>query len=137
MNLRYLILLYCIVCLLGCNNPQNLRPVETEVYESDSLLEASPAHLNLGVVSRECKELPFCFSLKNKSNKAVAINKVDVTCGCVVIDSYPEILFARKSDFLRGRLRIANQHGYISKPIFVCFNKEGLLMLRVQCKIIE
>lgn len=103
-------------------------------HYNDSILVSTNKKIYMGEVNNG-SVLHFSFVLRNVSSKRVVINKVDSNCGCISITSYPEIIFAGDTAELKGTMSIHNQNGHVNKPIFISFNNDGLLLLRVSCDV--
>ena len=138
-KMRILIIYMMSLLLAGCvqqggGSPSDDRPVLADSV--NSVLYAPVKRLNLGTVTTDGSATRrFGFMSYNRSDKAVSINRADVSCGCVVVEQYPDIIFAGDSAELSGTIDLTNQHGHVSKAIYVWCNRSDVLLLRVMCDI--
>ena len=95
-------------------------------------LYATKAYFDFGTVNKsQMRQVLFSFPLENKGEKDIHIDGVDVSCGCLVIDKFPEKILSGKEDTLRGHILTENLRGKVSKPIFVNFDNHQVMLLRV------
>lgn len=99
-------------------------------------LYVETSYFDLGDVSASKQtEKDFTFELKNCKDKDISISKVDVICDCVVIENAPQTISPKQIGVIRGHIDLTKQKGKLSKPIFVNFDKDNVLLLRIVGKI--
>lgn len=92
----------------------------------------SPYHFNIGTFSKKDQStVDYELILTNKSSHSIIINSVDVNCGCVNINEYPELIKSGDKGSLKGFIDIQHQNGHISKPLFISYNNNNLLLVRL------
>lgn len=75
--------------------------------------------------------IDFKFEIYNKTDSVIKIKKIDVSCGCVEIKEYPKVVYPQSSIKINGLIDLTLQEGYINKPIYINYEKDRLLLLRV------
>lgn len=88
---------------------------------------------DLGVVHKQngIKEMPFTFYIYNNSKSVIEIGKIDVECGCTQIHETPKSIAPFSKEEINGSVDISNLYGRISKPIFVNYGNNRILLLRI------
>lgn len=111
------------------------RVSEQIEYESkyvDTLLAVEKTELRIGRIKKsQTSMLKFNVNMTNISNDIIKFNKVDVSCGCVVIRSYPEQLMIGQKGYLNGEIHLDNQDGHVHKNIFVNYNDSCLTVIKI------
>lgn len=119
------LLLFFILC--GC--------VHEVPYEADdAAVNCKKTRYHIGVVDTD-KCYPFEFILSNHSDSVVPIEDVEVSCSCLKLTYTPKYIMANSSARITGVMDTRNQHGFIDKSIFVSYNNEGLIILRVSADV--
>lgn len=106
--------------------------------QSKECLFVEEPHFDWGIASKhETDSIEFKILLKNTSNKYVNIDKVDISCGCLSIKSFPQHIPPGKSGYIVGKIGIRQQINKINKTIFVNYNTDKVVILRVKGKVTE
>lgn len=119
------------IVVLSCNN-HNKSSSTMEAIQ-DSLIVSTPKHYNLGVLKKDVSDsiYTFKFEITNMKTDSIHINNVDVSCGCLFINSFPRKIAPGETNKLVGTINISQQRGHLSKAIFVNYDEDGLLILRI------
>ena len=130
--MRYLnyVLLFAIAFIGSCTNNQEKSEYLSNRY-GDALVCESPRY-HIGEVSKSKQDnVEFTFKITNNSNKTINVSDVDVTCGCIHITEYKNIITPQNSFTLKGYVDLRKQYGHISKPIFIKYDNDNVLLIRV------
>lgn len=101
-------------------------------------LEVLEPHYSFGEVSKSNKDtIQFSFVVENHSDKMISLDKIDVSCNCVKIDSKQKPLHPHSIVKINGYINLKNQLGHLSKAIFINYNNGNLLQLRVSGDVKE
>lgn len=123
---------YAFICIisLSCSNAKE-KSVNSICVVGDSL-KADVSKFDFGSVSKSnTQKIVFSFLVSNDSEYSIPIHKVDVNCGCVHISKYDPIIKSKSTGIIKGYIDTNNQIGHFSKAIFVKYNKDKILLLRV------
>ena len=127
MNTRLFILSLIIGWLfIGCsgNGEKKSRSVGNMYVEQ--------AYFNCGEMNKSQTHIKnFHFVLENKGANVISIHNIDVSCGCVKIDSAPQTILPGKEEMISGHIDITNQSGKLTKPIYVNFDDNQVVLLRI------
>lgn len=130
--MKYLnyVLLFAIAFIVSCTDPRDKSEHLSKKY-GDALSCDTPKYY-IGEVSKTKQDnVEFIFKITNNSNKTINISDVDVTCGCIHITQYKNIITPQKSFILKGFVDLRKQYGHISKPIFIKYDNDNVLLIRV------
>ena len=121
----------CIIVMFSCG---------TDGSQSQKMyyggLSSNNHCYDIGEVDKTKQDyIDFNFEIYNKTDTLIKIKKIDVSCGCIKISEYPEIVKPQSSIKINGVIDLTLQEGYINKPIFVNYEKNRLLLLRVYGEI--
>lgn len=125
-KLKTLSVILFTILIMGCSG--------TKSDESRTVdgLYVEKAYIDCGLMKKsEKEEIKFVFHLKNIGKHSIRIHKVDVSCPCVHIEEIPKEIKAKEIKEIKGKVNIKNQYGKISKPIFVNFNTDQVMLLRI------
>lgn len=139
-KLYFFILLSYVLTFSGCGNSSNENKNEgvqlSTTTAMDSMINVNPHTLALGERhERELREESFVFKIKNLSDSALVIDKIDVSCHCVSILSYPHSLQQNEQGDIRGTINLKNQSGHVRKSIFINYNNGALKILKITADI--
>lgn len=120
-----------LLCATSCNSrTREAQPPTTAQNEAG--LQAAESRYDFGSVSKSKKDsVIFEFELRNKGKEPVVIDEIDLSCSCLSISSRPDTLQPGTSATIRGAAGIKESKGKFSKPIFVNYNNEEVLLLRI------
>ena len=79
----------------------------------------------------EIDSIEFKFILKNLSDSSIKVNRIDVSCSCLKINTSVREILPKDSISLEGKAGLQKQYGHISKSIFVNYDEDKILLLRV------
>lgn len=130
--MKYLnhVLIFAIAFIVSCTNSREKSESFSKKY-GDALVCDNPRY-NIGEVSKSKQDnAKFIFKITNNSNKTINISDVDVTCGCIYVAEYKNVITPQNSFVLKGFIDLRKQYGHISKPIFVKYNNDNVLLIRV------
>lgn len=117
---------------LSCNN------VDKKYSKTLKGLYVKNAHYNLGEINKKKSTVSqFSFLLENRSNKSICIDTVEVSCNCVAVQEKPKIIKPREAKYLRGQVNLQTETGKISKNIFINFDKNQIMLLRISGKVLS
>lgn len=111
---------------------QKHLPRTNNHVSGQSALTVDNPHFKLGEISKKEKDtVCFFFDLENISTQLASIDKVDVSCNCVKIDTKTHPIYPHSKLRVNGHVNLKSQHGHLSKSLFVTYNNNQLLQLRV------
>lgn len=100
------------------------------VENEDVIIENT--RYNIGEIAFESADsLDFHFNIKNKTDKAIPIGDIDVSCGCVSAKKDFKEIPANKALTLKGKIGLKGLSGKINKTIFVNYGNNEVLLLHV------
>lgn len=103
---------------------------------TDSILFVDPNIISFGEIDADKKDVrPFTFKITNLSDSLLVIEKIDVSCQCVTVSSYPDSLASGKGGEIRGTIDLKKQSGHMRKSIFVNYNNGSIKMLKIKADI--
>lgn len=133
----YILCFSIVVIMISSCNSNNTKVQQEELFSDSVALKADNPHLDLGNIYKKDKETKtFQFKVKNVSKETVVINKIDVSCNCISInkESYKPIP-AGQTGYINGNIMLNKTKGHISKAIFVNYDGNKVLLLRVIAQI--
>lgn len=128
-----------IMAMFGCTSQSSKEGGNTanRAAESEALF-AKESRFDIGTVSQSAqRKVPFEFVLENRGKEDVKIHGIDVSCSCVVITSFPQIVRPGKDEEVKGYVDTKKTGGKISKPLFVNYDGDNILLLRVIGEVSE
>lgn len=134
------LLLLLIFFTFSCNN--NSLQLSNEKNQDKtlqtSLISVESNVLRLGDINHnDTESISFVFHIKNETDSILSINKIDVSCSCVHITSFPEQLEVNQSSQICGEVDLKNQSGHIRKSIFVNYCDTCVTVLKIIADVIE
>lgn len=126
--------------IVGCRNTSNANYTQSQYsdIDNDTLLSFSPSILSLGTLDSHSKDVePFTFKVYNKGDSILRIDKVDVSCSCIVITSYPSTLPIGHAGVVNGYITLKNQYGHLRKTIFMKYNISKTKTIKIVADIAE
>jgi len=73
----------------------------------------------------------FSYNLENVGTSDIVIDGVDLSCGCLSIDSVPDVIPVESKREITGRIKLKGLKGHVSKSMFLNFNGNNTVLLRV------
>lgn len=73
----------------------------------------------------------FSFTLENKGDTTLIIRHVSPSCNCIKITYQPHLIKSKEKAIVKGYISTKNRIGKFSKPVFVSYNKNEVLLLRI------
>lgn len=134
---RIIILItYLLIFISSCSHSGNQNH---QKYCDDNLKCMDGEHLYIGEINKRESDLvkPFSFKLENTGTDTITISDVEVACNCVTVEKYTDIISPDENGIVTGTINLSNQHGHISKAIFINYNDNNVLTLRIIGDIIE
>lgn len=125
-----LLLSLTVILLFSC---QSKKEKVSVINNSDyQVLQPTNSKINIGTHNnKDIVRIPFSFKIKNTTPTDVSIEKVDVSCNCIKIISHPTKVRGYRHFQLKGQIDISHQQGHISKCIFINYNSNKILLLRL------
>ena len=144
MNNKTYILHICIMLLIfsintsSCNNSNKIEQIHNE-KNAKGHLEIDSSKYSFGIVHKSNQKNILCsFNLKNTGAKLLVIQKIDASCGCVSIRSYPKVIEPNESKTLYVEISTERQFGVFNKVIFINSNADNPLeLVRIKGEIQE
>lgn len=132
--MRKLIVFILVGFVLSCQKKDNVdtQIEQKTVNEIDFTL--TPKHFDIGVISKSNHDSihDFSFDILNNTTDSVYLGKVDVSCGCVNVIYKSNVIPPGEHGIVSGNINISNQYGHLSKAIFVNYDVDGLIVLRIK-----
>lgn len=102
-------------------------------------LEIESSKYSFGKVHKSNQKNILCsFTLKNTGAKLLVIHKIDVSCSCVSIKTYPKVIEPNESKTLYVEISTKRQLGVFNKVIFINSNADNPLeLVRIKGEILE
>lgn len=124
-----LILAGTLIAFTAC---QKHQPSTSNHINGQSALTVDNPHFKLGEISKKEKDtVCFFFDIENISNQLASIDKIDVSCNCVKIDTKTRPIYPHSKLRVNGHINLKSQYGHLSKSLFITYNSKQLLLLRV------
>ena len=122
--LKFILLGGLYTILPGCNHP---NPPHTVLANSENATDTTTTSLqwetqryDFGTVDKaRIKNVRFDIGMKNLGDKPIAIQKVDVSCGCMKAEFAPEPILPSQDSKLSVNINTENLSGQFSKVLFV------------------
>ena len=122
--LKIILLAGLYTILPGCNNT---NPPHTVMDKGENATDTTPTSLqwetqryDFGTVDKaRIKNVRFDIGMKNLGDKPIAIQKVDVSCGCMKAEFAPEPILPSQDSKLSVNINTGNLLGQFSKVLFV------------------
>lgn len=126
---KQLVTFIMILALIGCTGTNNCKKRSPD---NDNGISPESKLFDFGQVSNsKIDSVSFSFTLNNKGDKDVIINDIDATCPCIVLSNKPKIIQHNKCAIIRGRIGIKGGYGKQNKAVFVNYNDNNILLLRI------
>lgn len=133
------LLIIVLLCLSfsSCKERENTDIKQTSIETGDFVL--NPKHFDLGTIKMDKNDTirKFKFDIQNNSSDSIHISKVDVSCGCLKIQSAPNLIHPLSHGEIHGYINLSNLKGHLSKAIFVNYNDGKVIVLRIKGDIIK
>lgn len=127
---RFFIITFIIMTLYSCSENKNKT---SRIVES---LHVENAYFDIGEIDKKRSNIQkFSFNLENIGNRDITIHSAKPSCECVVVQEAPIRISPKESRMLKGYIDLKNQKGKLSKAIFVDFDEDKVMLLRVIGKI--
>lgn len=122
--LKFILLVGLYTILPGCNNT---NPPHTAMDKGENATDTTTTSLqwetqryDFGTVDKaKIKNVHFEIGMKNLGDKPIAIQKVDVSCGCMKAEFAPEPILPSQDSKLSVNINTGNLSGQFSKVLFV------------------
>lgn len=136
MRLKILQAVMLMVCLNGCKSAD--KPIEREEIHESAIIRIIPKRYDFGEASaKKSTKIPFSFLIENVAQDTLRISKVDASCGCVHISTYPDEIVPGENGKIVGVIDIEGQNGYLNKAIFISYNGDEISLVRVVGEVVE
>lgn len=130
MKFKYLLL---SLLLLSCNTKES-----DSTFNQDGPLVTENYKYNFGSVNKKDNPtIDFSFTVENSSDSTIYIDNTEVSCNCLSITDSIATIAPHKSATLHGTINTKEQSGDLNKSIFINYNKNQVLLLRVKGTIKE
>ncbi|MGG6545369.1 UNVERIFIED_CONTAM: DUF1573 domain-containing protein [Prevotella sp. 15_C9] len=127
---KIFIVTFIIMTLYSCSENKNKT---SRIVES---LHVENAYFDMGEIDKNLSTIQkFSFNLENIGNRTITIHSAKPSCGCVVVQEIPTRIPPKEIRKLQGYIDLKNQKGNLSKVIFVDFDKDKIMLLRVIGKV--
>lgn len=122
--LKIILLAELYTILPGCNNTNPPHTVmdkgENATDTTTTSLQWETQRYDFGTVDKaRIKNVRFDIGMKNLGDKPIAIQKVDVSCGCMKAEFAPEPILPSQDSKLSVNINTGNLLGQFSKVLFV------------------
>lgn len=117
----------------GCSQQDNHG--SENLLGNDSPLSASPKYYDFGEVTTQNDSIEYVFQLNNLGKKDISIQDVDVSCKCIVVNDVPDIIPIGKTALIKGKIGITGNLGTFNKALFVNYNHDEVLLLRIKGEV--
>lgn len=128
----------CFLCFVfltmfqsSCSSSQDKQSNEENMVEKENVIIENNRY-NIGEIAFESADsLDFHFNIKNKTDKAIPLGDIDVSCGCVSVKKEYQEIPANETLTLKGKIGLKGLSGKIDKTIFVNYGNNEVLLLHV------
>lgn len=127
MKSKFVILctLICALFISGCSK----KDIRNERLQNG--LYVKSAYYDFGKIDKSKNvRANFEFELANRNRHDITIKDIDVSCDCIIIENIPKVIHKDNKQIIRGYVKIKDFKGKISKPIFVNFD-DNVILLRI------
>lgn len=126
--IKTMFVIISLAMVFSCKIPKD----RDSIYNNNVLFVESVVE-DLGVIDASKQDsASFNFKIRNVSIENIELTKIEPSCSCVSIDSVQRILIPGQETIVRGKIGLKGSVGNFSKPIFINYGNEGILLLRIR-----
>lgn len=130
--LLIILLIVNLSVLTGCKDKAEQTQTSLALKpDSSNGLTIEPMRYDLGEMSKNIDKGQFRFVISNNSSDTIIVNSVEAKCDCVNITSHPDTIFPTKQGEISGFIRIDGNSGHVNKPIFIRYNSDNIVLVRI------
>lgn len=123
-----MLVIISLALVFSCKIPKD----RDSTYNNNALFVESVVE-DLGVIDASKQDsASFNFKIRNISIENIELTKIEPSCSCVSIDSVQRILIPGQETIIHGKIGLKGSIGNFSKPIFINYGNEDLLLLRIR-----
>lgn len=123
---KFFLLIFFVAVSFSCFDNKN------EISRTIEKLYVNNAYFDIGSINNTQSTIyNFVFKLENIGDKKIILNNVEPSCNCLVLHDVPKYIPPHGNIVLRGYINTKRQKGNLSKSIYVDFDDNKVMLLRV------
>lgn len=99
----------------------------------DSNLVVRNRYYDIGKIKvSQTDSIDFSFGLENRGKENIEVHNVDVSCNCITVHDIPHNIPSNTTAYIKGKMGVSQNIGTFNKTLFVNYNNDEVLLLRIK-----